>query len=361
MVLRLIAKIALGVIVGGVLGGIITGDDRYVAAWAIALPVFIFASVIGGVRSGAKLSGGGLMALARIETIQRTGLEANGSQECELRLVVAPEKSAAYTTTTRLQVATDDLRRFVPGTVLTVARRSLQSPDVTILPSPPAEWGALADAARRDPSRIPVASNAPEWTATATAPTRVRPQRWELVVSLLIILATAAVVLIPAYGLIGRIASNIAAGDWDGNNLVTGRYQQLAVDEVAAVAGSYQFTSINFYDDYVIVEGLTRPSAGTTDRYMYRYGRAFREGPSSIQPYDLGAELFDASELDFTRVADVVEDAVQRSGLNDIERKYAGVSRSAEGIEIWVYLTGPYESLNYTYDFDGNLLSEPER
>ena len=75
MVLRLIAKIALGVFVGGVLGGIITGDDRYVAAWSIAMPVFIVATVIGGVRGGAKLSGGGLLALARIETIQRTGLE----------------------------------------------------------------------------------------------------------------------------------------------------------------------------------------------------------------------------------------------------------------------------------------------
>lgn len=361
MVLRLVAKIALGVIIGGVLGGIITGDDRYVAVWAIALPVFIFASVIAGARGTGKLSGSGLMALARIETIQRTGLETGGSQECELRLVVAPEKASAYTTTTRLQVATDDLRRFVPGTVLTVARRSLQSPDVTIVQSPPAEWAALADAARRDPSRIPVASAAPEWTASSPPATTRRPRAWELAVSLVIIVATAAVTLVPAYGMIGRTASNIAIGDWDGNNLVTGRYQQLAVDEVAAVAGSYQFTSVNFYDDYVIVEGLTRPSAGTTDTYMFRYGRAFREGPSSIQPSDLGAELFDASDLDFSRVAAAVGDAVQRSGLTDIDRKYAGVSRVGDEIEIWVYLDSPYESLNYTYDFDGNLLSEPER
>lgn len=359
MVLRVIAKIAAGVFVGGLLGGIITGDETYVAVWGIALPAFIFATIFGGLHAAGRMSGQGLLALARIDTIQRTGLEVNGSQECELRLVVAPQKLPAYATTVRLHIATDDLRKYVPGTILVVARRSLASPEVTIVPAPPAEWGALADAVRRDPSRIPVAFAAPDWTPTGPSQAIRRPRAWERVVSLLIVLGAAAVTLIPAYGMIGRTVSTIAAGDWDGNNLVTGRYQQVAVDEIAAVAGSYQFTNVNFYPDYVIVTALTAPTATTTDAYYFRYGRAFRDGPSSSQPTELPEQLFDASQLDFSQVAVAVQAALDRSDIDDIDSTYAFVSRGAEEMEISVYISGPYASEYLIYDFDGTLIAQP--
>lgn len=371
IVVRILAKVAAGAFIGGVLGYFFTGGDwMYTIVWAVAIPAFILLGLLGGSRRVTSSFPG--FALARVETAQRGAVAADGRQEVTLRLVVAPPRSAAYSTTTTITIPTDDMWLYNSGSVLVVARANDNRPDVTIVSAPPAEWVARADQARADASLIPVASAAPAWEpATTTTPGTPRPggagllsgfRGSDLMVSLLIIAATAAIVLIPAYGSIGRTFSDLAAGRPDGANMVTGIHQQDAVDAIAAVAGSYQFTDLSFYDSYVLADGLTAPGAMTTDSYMWRWGRAMRDGPSFIQPSDLQAELFDASGLDFSIIGSLVAEAKEAANLDNIDSVYVGVRRSifdenSQVPEINISINNAYFDARFTYDFDGNELS----
>lgn len=366
-VLRILAKVAFGVFIGGLLGTFFTGGDWiYTIVWSLAIPLFLVASLSAGLRGLRGRNSDGL-ALARIETVQRAASYDGGRQGIELRLVVAPTGSAAYTTTTTLVVLPDDIRKYNSGMVLVVARPIDSRPDVTIVPSPPAEWAARAAQAQHDTSLIPPASAAPAWeAATTTTPGTPRPGSRKLgaptglLVSLLIIAVTAALVLIPAYGSIGRTFSDVATGNFDGGNMITGIHQQDAVDAIAAVAGSYQFTHINFYDGYVLADGLTAPGADTTDSFTWRYGRAWRDGPSFIQSTALSEELFDASELDFSIIGDLVDEARAASDLDNIDSTYVFVRRGAETNEpvITISVGNAYYDASFDYGFEGDLLSQ---
>jgi len=359
MIAFLLPKIALGVLLGGVVGAIVTGDWIYTIVWSVAIAAFIMATVwAASWRAGAAR---GTFALARVETVQRTGRETDGKQEVAVRLTVAPEGDGPYTTTKTLTLAMDDLRVFRPGAVFVVSRAAANRPDVVLAPTPSAEWMKRAEAARLDPSLIPSSPSVPAWqpgTTTAAGTSRPGLRRTALggrILSLLLMLVTAALVLLPAWGTIGRTASNIAAGDWDGNDLVTGRYQQLAIDEIAAVAGHYEFTSVDFYPGYVLVDGLTAVGSSTVDGYTFRYWRAVRDGPAFGQPADLGAEVFDASTLDFGQVARAVDLAREESEIEDPEYIYAGVNRIfSEGTEPEIHVTigGPYGSESTSWSFD---------
>lgn len=365
MISRLLPPVILGVFVGGVLGAFFTGGDWiYTIVWSCAIPAFILSGLLlSGRRLGGRTGG---TAIARVESVQRSGAATPVDQELELRLVVLPERGQAYTTSTRLRVTTEELRNYVAGVVVVVQRLADARPDVTVIRTPTAEARAAADRARADPSLIPVSSAAPVWeTATTTQPGTARPgignRTLGLAMGLTVTAVVAALVLLPAWDSIGRAFTNLATWDLDGGNMVTGNYQQEAIDEIAAVAGGYDFRSVNFYADYVIVAALTSPGAGTTDSYQWRYGRAFRDGAELIQATDLATELFDASRLDFSVIGDVVADAVGRSRITGIDSVYVSVRRdSAENGEpvISVSVSGDYESMYLTYRFDGKSINE---
>lgn len=363
MIQSILTKIFAGAFLGGVVGALVTGDWIYILVWAFAMSAFILLAVFGGVRRGR---GADPFAVARVETVTRTGREQDGGQELAVRLTVAPEGESAYQTTTLTHVRTDELRTFTPGTIVIVGRLGPQRPDVTITPVGPEAVTARAQQARTDPSIIPPASSVPAWeTATTTTPgtlrpgTRLIPRGGQLAISLSIILVTAVATTIPAWGSIARAAESAAAGDWDGTNLITGRFQQDAVDAVAEVVGGYEFTNIGFYDTYLVVDAPTTPGATTTDTYMYRYGRAWREGPEFIQPTDLEAELFDGSGLDFGQVAAAAELALEDAALDNAD-VYASVARDpaaeVDGPIISIYVSGDYGSKSYVFDFDLRLV-----
>lgn len=368
-VVRILAKVAFGVFIGGVLGVFFTGGDpNYTIVWAIAIPASILLSLTNGLR-GTLRRGSDSFALARVETVQRAASYDGGRQGIDLRLVVAPKKGSAYTTTTTLVVLADDLRNYNSGTVFVVARANDNRPDVTIVPDPTPEWAALAEKARHDSSLIPVASAAPAWEpATTTTAGTPRPGSGiasgtgGFVVSLVIIAATAAIVLIPAYGAIGRAFSDLARGDFDGGNMVSGVHQQEAVDAIASVAGSHQFTTINFYDSYVLADALTSPGANTTDAFQWRYGRASREGPSFIQSTELDEELFDASGLDFSIIGSLVEEARAAAKLDNVDSTFVSVRRSSIEIStepiIYIAIDNAYYGASFQYAFDGTLIEQ---
>lgn len=365
MVLSVLLRLLLGVFVGGVIGALVTGDWIYLIVWAVALSLIPIVAMIGGLRrTRARLAGASEFALARVETVQRTGQVEAGGQEVDMRLTVAPSDEPAYATTMRTVVPADDLRRFTAGTVIVVARAGAERPDVSIVSRPSEAWAALAARAQADPSAIAAASVVPAWeTATTTTPgtrkpkVRRRASAGMRVLAWGLIAVGAALTLIPAYPAIGRTVTNVATGDWDGNSLVSGNYQQLAIDEIANVVGGYEFRNIYFFDDYVIVSAPTRPGADTTDSYMWRYGRAFRDEPELIQPTDLEAELFDAEGLDFSMVATVVEASLADTHLDGQNRVIAYVVKDDGRPVINVSLSGTYKDAYFSYDFDGRELS----
>lgn len=336
--------LAVGAFVGGILGLIFVGDPAYMAAVVGGFLAFLFVGLIAGSSITRSMTG---HALARVDSVQRTGVSTGDLQLCTLRLRVKPDRGAPYEATSDYYMSPEQVRTIGPGAVLVVMRHPDQA--VSVVSVPPLEWLAKAEAARRDPS----AFSGP--TGQAPGPGVGLPRRTPLVVRVAIVLIGAALVLIPAYGSIARAAESIAAGDWDGTSMVTGNYQQLAVDAIAEVAGGYEFTSIQFYDSYVIAVAPTFPGADTTDRYMWRYGHAFRDGPDLIQEDNLASELFDASGLDFSVVGQVTREALAETTIEGIDTVYPRVD-GPRNPKISLYIDGTYKEESRIYNFDGELI-----
>jgi len=351
MILSILAKIAFGAFLGGIVGAIVTGGDWiYLVVLFVAFGAFIFLGLAGGARRLRSMPhrGAAGLALARVETVQRTGREQDGDQEVEVRYTVSPADAPPFVSTMTTFIPTDELRRYTAGAVLVVSRVTANEPAVVVISGPPDEWRVKAAAAQADPSLIPA--------VPVVAPPAPRPQPNVVanrIIAIGIILASAAVTLIPVYGLVGRTATNVATGNWDGNNMLTGSYQQLAVDEIAAVVGNYEFRNVYFYDDYVIVSAPTTPGSRHADSYMYRYGRAYRDGPELIQPDDIQSELFDASGLDFGVVAQVVERSIAQARIDGRDFALAYVVLSDTGPTIEVAISGTYDDAYFSYDFTG--------
>ena len=335
--------LAVGALIGGILGMIFVGDPTYMAAMVGGFLALLVAGVLAGSTITASMEG---FALARVDSVQRKGASSGELQLCALRLRVKPDKGAAFDATTDYYMSPEQLRTIGPGAVLVVKRHPDKA--VSVVSTPPAAWAAKAEAARRDPSFFGT-------TAQSPGAGRVPLAGMPAVAKIGLVALSAGLVLIPAYGSIARATESIAAGDWDGTSMVTGNYQQLAVDAIAEVAGGYEFTSIQFYDTYVIAVAPTYPGADTTDEYMWRYGHAYREGPDLIQEEDLRSVLFDASELDFSVVARVTREALAETPVEGIETVYPRVD-GANVPHISVYLSGTYKEESRIYNFEGELL-----
>jgi hypothetical protein len=366
VLLSILVKVAIGAMLGGIIGATVTGDWIYTIVWAVALPLVILLALFGGNRgrSGAGKLG---FSIARVETVQRAGSNIDGSQAVDVRLTVVGD--ITYTTTARGTFTDEDLRTIKPGSIVAVERVGANRPDVRIITKPTEAVEAELAKVRLDSSTIPVASSVPAWeTATTTTPGTLKPgtaaaggagSQARRVLSIAIILAVTAAVLIPAYQSIGRGFNNIATGNWDGSDMVTGLYQQESVDQMIAAAGTSQFTSVNFYPTYILGDALSRTSEGHTDEVNWRYGRAFIDGPTFIQSTDLEAELFDAAELDFSVVAKVANEAIAEADIPNYEDVYAFVSIGSSGRpEITVSVRNEYDDAYLTYSFDGEILSK---
>ena len=367
MLLSILIKVAIGAMLAAILGSVITGDTTFTIVWAVGIPVVILLAMFRGMR-GHRRPGKLGFSIARVETVQRAGSNIDGSQLVDVRLTVVGD--ITYTTTARGNFTDEDLRTIKPGSIVAVELVGANRPDARIITTPtPAVEAELAKV-RLDSSTIPVASSVPAWeTATTTTPGTAKPGTkaatgpgvvGRRVLTFVIIVAMGAVVLIPAYPSIARGVNNIVTGNWDGSDMVTGLYQQESVDQMIEVAGTSQFTSLNFYPTYIIGEAISRTSDEHTDEVNWRWGRAFVDGPSFIQSTDLQAELFDVAELDISMVAKVANETVQLARIEDADTVYAFVSNGSESgrPEITVSINGEYDSAYITYSFDGEILNQ---
>lgn len=373
--LALISAVAFGVTLGGAIGAIATGDPRYIIAWSLALPIAIVAAVFAFLRSvGAvgRAAGTGAapptgeLALARVERIGRTGLTVSGQPQVELLLTVAPRFRAAYTTTHRQVVDVVAIPRVQPGEVVVVRRPDDAAPEVVLELDPPADWARLRDAEqlRTGAERtIPLAEQAPRWEPVepsaasagrrATAPRRTA--RRVLLAGTAV--ATAAVVLIPAYDAIGRTARAIASGDPASAGVVLGDRHREIVDALVAETGGTRFVSIGFYGEYALASAPSEPGALTIDSYEYRYDRTSHGGPDPIQPDDPEAALFDVGDVDWDRIPAFIDAAEEHSGIAEPTGVIVTVSRSpvadatgALPLRMLVMLGSAYEDAVVPFD-----------
>lgn len=373
--LALVSAIAFGVAAGGALGAIVTGDPLYTVTWSIAFAVGSLAGVFGaiggytrGLRGAASDGSGtepqaGELALARVERIRRTGLTVNDQPQCELVLTVAPRHRAAYTTTHRQIVDIVALAQLQPGSIIVVRRPDHAKANVLLELSPSEDWARLRDAERLRTGTdrtIPLESDAPTWasepqTLAGTPKPPARP--WRRVLLAGAFLAAGALVLVPAYDSIVRTAQAFAAGDPSAAGVVLGNRHAEIVDALEAETGGTAFVRVAFYDSYALAAAPSAPGALTIDTYQFRYDRTEHQGPEIIQPDDPAGALFDANEVDFTRIPEHIALAREHSGIADpssviviVERAMLADAAGARPVEVMVLLDSTYEDATVVID-----------
>lgn len=293
-IVRVVLQLAVGAILGSILGSIITGDWIYTLGWGVGLPLVL---TIAGILGSRQRTGQVLTVPGRIPGI----IGSTRVQPAQTQAVLNPEPTA------------------IPSTGGTLNGEPLDPAVLAKMPQP-----RLRD--------VPL---------------------WSRVLAIALVLAGIALVLIPAYRTIGWTVTNLAQGRWDGNDMRSGLHQQEAVDDLAAVIGSYDFVSVWFYDSFVLVEAPTFVGATTTDRYQWQYGRAGREGPYS----GVVDGLFDASTIDFSIVGELVAQAKADTGWTDFTSFYPSVRANDEGVpEIHISLSNDYYSASYTFTIQGDLI-----
>ncbi|MGR0320808.1 hypothetical protein [Agromyces sp. ZXT2-3] len=401
--LALLAAVAAGVTIGGVIGAIATGDPRYVIAWSFALPISIVAAVFAGLRSASRsfretgragasaaASPAGDPALARVERMQRRTAASGAPSPVDLELTVAPLDRAAYATSLRATVAPSDLDDLQPGSIIVVRRPDAAAPGVVLDLAPQPDWARLRDAERlRSGSErtVPLAADAPRWSDPAdgggtspgsgtgggtgggtgartgrpasgsgTPPASVAasrsgaPRPWRTALLALVVVAAAVAVLVPAFDSIGRLTRAVASGDLSTAGVVLGDRHREIVDALALETGGTEFVRIGFYADYALASAPSSPGALTIDGYEYRWDRTSHGDPEPIQPEDPAAALFDVDDVDFSRIPEFIDTAQQVAGIADPDSVIVSVERSPVAddsgerrIRVLVLLGAPYE------------------
>ena len=305
-IFALLAPLAVGGLLGAILGGIITGSPDYAIVWGIGGPIVVMLVIFVAVaRANVKTK--------KAKAASPTGINetVTGITKSDVKAVLNPS--------------------------------SATSSGVVLNGEPMAGAGTT--------------------TAVKQAPNPDRPVRLRRGIAVALVLAGAALALIPSYTMIGWIASDVVHGQpFDGRDMRTGRHLNDAVAQIAEVVGSPDVVQVGFYDSYVIVDARTSPRSTTTDSYMWRYGTAFRSSPGSFEP-DLAERLFDASLVDFSIIPSLITIAKRDSGLNDADDYYPSVSRESvsDGFGdpvISISLSDEYFSAYYTFSLDGEILTK---
>jgi hypothetical protein len=191
------------------------------------------------------------------------------------------------------------------------------------------------------------------------APEPARPPRWWRVLSIATIVAGAVLVLLPSHQSITWFASDIAAGrPFDGRDMISGRHQQDAFDQLAGVMGGSEVISISFFADSIQVSAPSSPGARTIDRYQWQAGIASNLGPDFSQPSDPLGELFDAGDIDMDLVATLVRESLDDARLEDVQSVYPSIRRPDVGEDpvIGIPISGAYFSAYYSYSVTGELI-----
>jgi len=371
--LALFAAVSLGVAFGGLVGAIFTGDWIYTIVASIAFAIgsiagafAAFGSFTGGLRAAPSDDGltlPGEMALARVEGIRRTGLSVNDQPQVELTLTVAPRSRAAYTTVHREIVDIVALPQVQPGSIIVVRRPDANKANVLLDFNPLPDWARARDAERLrtgNERTVPLAEQTTAWASepqTLSGAPRTPGNPWKRLLWVGVFGASAALVLLPVYDTIGRVAVAWASGDPASAGVVHGNRHDEIVDALEQETGGSQFIRVGFYDEYAVAAAPSEPGALTIASYTYRYDRTTHDGPELIQPQDPAAALFDTNELDFSQIPGFIAAAKESSGIADPDSVIVVVQRSsiaddsgALPVQAIVLIDSAYEDASVTFD-----------
>jgi hypothetical protein len=290
-----VLQLVFGGLVGCLLGGLFTGNENYWIALVITLPLLLTLGGILGSRGAKQRKAAG-------QPVLRPGIIST-----------------------------------IPG----------------MRPAPLAQEAVLNPVSTAEPSTGVVLNG------EVVAPKPERLPLWWRALSILTRAAGAALVLIPAYPMIGWTVQDIGAGrPFDGRDMVEGLHQQDAFDQLAGVIGGTEVVSITFFRDSIQVSAPSSPGARTVDRYVWSGGVASKQGPDFSQPADLDDALFDAGDLDMSLVATLVRRSLDDAEIDQVDAVYPSIRRpgDGEGPRIDIAISGVYFSAYYSYTTDGQLL-----
>ena len=283
--------------------------------------------------------------------------------QCELVLTVAPRHRAAYTTVHRQIVDIVALAQLQPGSIIVVRRPDASKANVLLELAPPEDWGRERDAERLRTGTdrtVPLASQSTAWASepqVPAGPTNGPRRPWRRPILAVVTIAAAAIVLVPAYDSIGRTARAWASGDPASAGVVLGDRHDEIVDALEEETGGTRFVRIAFYDEYAIAAAPSAPGALTIDTYQFRYDRTERQGPEPIQPQDPAAALFDADEVDFAKVPDLIAAAEEQTGITDpdsviviVERVTVEDAAGERPVRMTVLLDSTFEDATVVFD-----------
>lgn len=336
--LRLLLSAVIGMFVTSVVLTVTEIDDRHwgwLPATAITMTVLLVV-----VSIGRSLAGGaapltdvdaadreGRVFLAKVLDVRATGSSVNDNPICEFQLLAQPRNRAAYQTTARALVNLGRLPSMQRGAIVVVGQPDAERPEVTLLDPPPAHWQRLADT----DTRLRATESAPEWTVP---PARGRDRQGLLrIPAALLVLAFAAGVAIRVWPVredawavatgtpVEQVRAEAEEAEAQARSIFPADRTQQVIDDLVAAAGVTEFTSITLFRTYAVADALTSPGATTTDSWTWRDGTAQHQGAELIQsdPADLPDEVFDATELDWSLVAELVARLPELTGIDDPE------------------------------------------
>lgn len=295
-------QFAFGALLGGIAGAIITGDDTYMITLSIVGPIAFTVIVLLVVWLAGSSAVKKRQAAA---AAQPTGINATLPD-------AAPEQKEA---------------------VLNPVSSAQPSPGVVLNGQPvdPPKRGAV--------------------------PTSVGPRLWRAV-GIATIVVGFLLPLIPAWQTIAWIGEDVVAGrPFDGRDMTVGIHQQQAFDQVTDLIGSTEVVSVYFFDDYIRVSAPYPAGSRTVDSFVFKYGRASREGPDYSQPDSLQESLFDAGAIDMSLIAKLTRQSLDDAKIEDVEDVYPSITRfGGDDPEIRVEISGTYFDASYEYTVNGEFI-----
>lgn len=381
--LRLLAFVALGAVIGGLLVAALGDQEAGFAIFGIALAVGIISTVLVNVTtslSPALPSPAAVTAArdarrlgrARIDAVRQTGTLVNDQPMCEIDVTVVALDGAAWATTLHLIVPLIELAAYQPGAERDVVVLLDGGPEVVFADGElsPAERGRLVVPARSAVEVRPIEAGTRIRNGRRSGPLlgigrRGRP--WRLALFAVTAVAAAVVVLLPY-----RDGVALTAAAWqDGRakaDMRTPDSLQTAERAVRAEIGHDQVVSIVATPDAVIVDAPIRAGEQATDEWEFRAGRVTHKGAALIQPR-VPQEQFPWSDIALDRVWPALQEASSRSGLPigttpvSIRRASDDDVQSPTFIEnvgtpyISFGLDDDYRSASFTLSADGSELT----
>jgi len=381
--LRLLAFLALGATVGGLLVAALGDPGAGFGIFGFALPVFIVSTVIVRVTTSLAPSLPSPAAVtaardarrlgrARIDAVRQTGTLINEQPLCEIDVTVIALDGGTWATTIRLIVPLIELAAYQPG---------LERDVVILLDGGPEVVFAGGELSPTERERLVVPARSAVEVRSIEAGTRVhngrrrgpllgvgrRGRPWRVTLFAVAAIAATTVVLLPY-----RDGVALTLGAWqDGRGTVDMRTPdalQTAERALQTEIGHDLVVSIVVTPDAVIVDAPVRPGEKATDEWEFRAGRVSHEGAALSQPR-VAQEQFPWSDLALDRVWPALQEASTQSDLpvgttpvsimrtsdGDIDsptfNENVGVPRMSFG------LRDDYRSASFTLSADGAVLT----